>query len=265
MSDSTVSHSTPGTRWLRWNGLLLVGLGVLTVLAALTARAENWWSIFIFAPALVLFLTAAFAYGRAPRLSDWNVRINLSLGVIVTTVAAIFALGLDWGYAWTFMLIVPGLAFVLNSQTFRPAGTAAFGWARFVSALGLSIAGLGLTFLGQQLGYYALVEVFGGLRWWGLFILAPGLVAILGALAVFARGTGLVPAAVLRLLSLLLLSGQISRSGSQSSATVLLAIGAAVCAGAVGQFLGLHWAWQAPLPIFAAGLALMSSAAMSSE
>lgn len=262
MTTPSTSQTSTGTRWLRWNGLLLLGLGVLTVIAALTAQVANWWSVFIFAPALMFFLTAAFAFGRAPRLSDWNVRVNLSLGVIVTTVALIFALGLDWGYAWTFMLIVPGLAFALNSVTHRPAGSAAFAWARFTAALGLSVAALGVTFLGQQLGYYALAAVFGSFRWWGLFILVPGVVAILGALAVFARSTAAPVAAMLRLLGLVLLSTRVTRSGSRASATVLMAFGAILCGAAAGQFLGLHWAWQAPLPIIAAGMALLACAAM---
>ncbi len=262
MTTPSTSPTTTGTRWLRWNGLLLLGLGILTVIAAMTAQAANWWSVFIFAPALMFFLTAAFAFGRAPRLSDWNVRVNLSLGAIVATVALIFALGLDWSYAWTFMLIVPGLAFALNSLTRRPAGSAAFAWARFTAALGLSVAVLGLTFLGQQLGYYALTAVFGSFRWWGFFILFPGLVAILGALAVFARSTSSSAATALRLLGLVLLSGRITRSGSRASATVLMAIGGVFCGAAVGQFLGLHWAWQAPLPIIAAGVALLACAVM---
>jgi hypothetical protein len=137
--------------------------------------------------------------------------------------------------------------------------------AQVTAEKGIDWDGLGVTFLGQQLGFYDLGNVFGGNHWWSLFILAPGLVAILGALAVFARGTGSVPATVLRLLSLLLLSGRISRDGSQPSATVLLTIGAALCAVAVGQYLGLNWAWQAPLPILAAGLAQLASAAMTAE
>ena len=54
-----------------------------------------------------------------------------------------------------------------------------------------------------------------------------------------------------------------SPSGSIASASVLLALGAVFCAAAVGQFLGLHWAWQMPLPILAAGFALVVSAALS--
>ena len=171
---TTTTSSTRPHRWLIWNGLLLLSLGALTLVMALSARASNWWSIFIFAPAAILFVTAAFAYGRRPRLSDWNVRVNLSLGAIVATVGLIFALELDWGYAWTFMLIVPGLAFALNSLTRKPAGSAGFAWARFVGALGLATTALGFTFLGQQLGYYDLSVVFGPLRWWGAFILFPG-------------------------------------------------------------------------------------------
>ncbi len=265
MTDTTAPRATNGRRWLRWNGLLLVGLGALTSLAALTARADNWWAIFIFAPALIFFLTAAFAYGRAPRLSDWSVRVNLSLGVVVATVAVIFALGLDWGYAWTLMLIVPGLAFALNSLTRQPAGSAALGWARFTGSLGLSVTALGVVFLGQQLGFYDLTRIFGAFGWWGFFILVPGLVALLGALAVFVRGTDPVSSLALRALSLLLLSGRITRSGSRPSATVLLTFGAILCATAVGQFLRIHWAWQTPLPILAAGAALLVSAALSGE
>lgn len=262
---TTTSSSTRTHRWLIWNGLLLLSLGALTLVMALTARASNWWSIFIFAPAAILFVTAAFAYGRRPRLSDWNVRINASLGVIVATVGLIFALGLDWRYAWTFMLIVPGLAFTLNSLTRKPAGSAGFAWGRFVGALGLSTAALGVTFLGQQLGYYDLAGVFGSFRWWGAFILFPGLVGIAGALTVFARSTAWPAALTLRTLGLALGTTAITRDGSRSSATVLLAIASMVCGAAVGQFLGLHWAWQTPLPIIAAGMALLASAAMSGD
>lgn len=262
---TTTTSSTRTHRWLIWNGLLLLSLGALTLVMALSARASNWWSIFIFAPAAILFVTAAFAYGRRPRLSDWNVRVNLSLGVIVATVGLIFALELDWGYAWTFMLIVPGLAFTLNSLTRKPAGSAGFAWARFVGALGLATTALGLTFLGQQLGYYDLSVVFGPLRWWSAFILVPGLVGIAGALTVFARSTAWPATITLRTLALALGTTAITRDGSRSSATVLMAVSAMVCAAAVGQFLGLHWAWQMPLPIIAAGVALLASAALSGD
>ncbi len=264
MTPTSPSNLRPN-RWLIWNGLLLLSLGVLTLVVALTARAANWWAIFIFAPAAVLFVTAAVAYGRRPRLSDWNVRVNVSLGVIVATVGCIFALGLDWSYAWTFMLIVPGLAFALNSLTRRPAGSAAFGWARFAGAVGLSTALLGVTFLGQQLGFYHLSAIFGDVRWWGAFILFPGLVAIAGALAVFARSTALPAAMALRGLGLALGTTSITRSGSRSSAIVLMVFGAVFCAAAAGQFLALHWAWQAPLLFLSSGTALLASAVLAGD
>jgi len=263
MTESSAPHPNTGRHWLRWNGLLLLSLGALTCAAALGFQSTNWWSVFIFLPAVIFVLMAAISYGRPPRLSDWNVRVNLSLGAVVATVGLIFALGLNWRFAWTLMLMVPGLALLLNSLTRRPVGSAAFGWARFVGSIGLTLVALGLVFLGQQLGYYDLSERFGRFAWWGFFILAPGLVAIAGALAVFLRSTAAPGAIALRALGWLLLTNRVTRSGSIASASVLLALGAVFCAAAVGQFLGLHWAWQMPLPILAAGFALVVSAALS--
>src|SRR5262245_30639348 len=115
-TDNSIPRS-PGP-WTFWNGALLIGLGVLCLLAAGLFQSDNWWAVFIFLPAVGLLSVAWLAHHLSRGAFNLWVRLHLSCGLIVLAVALIFALDLDWDYAWTLMLIVPGLVIFLNGFTY---------------------------------------------------------------------------------------------------------------------------------------------------
>lgn len=175
--------------WLRWIGLLLASAGFVLPFVAWLAGPSRWWSVFIFAPAYVQIGLAMIQWRLGGRFSHWGIRINLGLGAIVMTLALIFMLGARWRYAWTLMLIAPGLVLAISAYSRAPRGSAGFGFASWIASLGLSVAALGVVFLGQQLDGYDLQQIFGDFAWWSLLIAAPGFVALrCGWLTRFGRG-----------------------------------------------------------------------------
>jgi hypothetical protein len=100
----------------------------------------------------------------------------------------------------------------------------------------MSIATLGLVFLGQQLDAYNLTRVFGNFAWWSPFIILPGIVALgCGWLALSARG-------------------------SISGGTILMVIGSLHLATGLSEWLNLVWYQEPPILVAAAGAGLLLSA-----
>ncbi len=233
-STSAVPHARKPGFWLLQNGVLLIGLGLFLLFAAESLNSQNWWAIFIFIPALGLLWGAGLAQHYSRGAFNLWVRLALSSGLIVLTVALIFALGLDWRYAWALMVIAPGLAIFLNGFT-RPRLRFGTGWgsaANLLFWLGGSVILLGLTFLLNQLGAINLKAQFGELRWWWVFILLPGLGALLNAAAVyFVAGPG--------------------------HAANFLALGVVLCAEASAEFMSVEWHWRLPVAIILGGLMIL--------
>jgi hypothetical protein len=227
---------TIGRYWLRWFGMLLASIGLAMPVTAWLAGPDRWWSAFIFLPAYCMIGLALIHSRVGGQLSHWSMRSNLGLGAIVLTVALILALGLDWRYAWTLMLIVPGLVVAVNGFTRAPFGSAGFGFGAWITTAGVSIAVLGLVFLGHQLGTYNLSRIFGDFAWWSPLIMLPGLVAL---------GCGW-----------LTLSGR----GSVSGGTCLMVIGSLHLATGLSEWINLAWQWEPPVLVAAAGAGLLLSA-----
>lgn len=227
--------------WLRWMGLLLAGAGFMLPLTAWLAGPDRWWSVFIFLPAYILIGLALVHRRIGGQPGHWMTRTNLGLGAIVLTVAIVFASGMDWHYAWTLMLIVPGLVIAVNGYPRAPLGSAGFGFGAWVASLGLSLAALGLAFLGQQLGAYEFAPIFGAWAWWAPFMMLPGIVAL--GCAWFA------------------LSARSSRVGG----TILMVIGSLHLAAGMHELLDLPWYWLSPVLVAAAGAGLLLSASRRPE
>jgi hypothetical protein len=113
---STVPTRRDGVRWIT---LLLAGAGVAFPFVAWLAGPDRWWSAFIFLPAFVLIGFGLIQVRLGGRLAGWIVRASLGLGAIVMTLALIFAFSMDWHYAWTLMLIMPGLVIALYACATR--------------------------------------------------------------------------------------------------------------------------------------------------
>jgi hypothetical protein len=224
-------------RWLSWPGALLVALGAIGLIGPAVSRNPNWWAVFILVPAIGLLAGAVAAHRRSHGAYNLWVRLGLSSGLIVLAVALIFAFVIDWSYAWTLMLIVPGLAVFLNGFTYPRArfGTPAGSAANFLFWLGGSVALLGVTFLVDSLGLIDLQTLFGSAHWWSAFILLPGLGALINAFAIYAN------------------------NGGDLTATTLLAIGVVLCLEARAEYVDMAWQWRVPLALLLCGLTYLAN------
>jgi hypothetical protein len=221
--------------WLPFNGVLLIALGILFLSQVTFFKNDNWWSVFILLPALGFLWTAGTVYHFCHNVYNFWVRFHLSVGIIVLAVAVIFALGLNWRYAWTLMLVVPGLAIFLNGFTWprQRFGTPAGGAANLQFWLGTSIVLLGVTFLLNQLGLINLSARFGTSHWWWPFILIPGIGGLINSLAIR------------------------SITGPSATANALLALGVVLSLDAGAEYLALSWTWRVPMALIIGGLVLL--------
>ena len=96
-------------------GFALIGLGTIFLLTNFfDFQLENWWALFIFIPAFANF-------GQASRLRSRNGRWTeastgpLVGGLVLSTIALIFLLQLDWGTIWPIFLIIFGVGALLKN------------------------------------------------------------------------------------------------------------------------------------------------------
>lgn len=176
MKQDTVQQNEPGRglSWLDVGGLtlLLVGLVFMAVNLLGVRQLENWWSAFILLPG-VLFLGAGRAmWGRNGRTHILP-RLSTGLCLIITTVAVMFALNLNWEQWWPLMIVVPGVAFWLVGGA--KAGVGGTAVLRFHRWLAVGMLLLGFTFLADQLNWLNLQATFGDFHWWGVIILLTGI------------------------------------------------------------------------------------------
>jgi hypothetical protein len=221
--------------WLLLGGLLFVGFGVLFLIGATVFQSRNWWSIFILLPALVLLIVTGLAYQASDGAFNFWVRLPLSLGLIVLTVATIFALNFSWGWAWTLMVIVPGLVIFLNGFT-TPSlgwGDPVGGFINWLHWIGASVVLLGFIFLLNQLNLINLTALLGDTRWWAAIILLPGIGALINAWSVYRT------------------------NGPGAAAGYLLAIGLAYGFEAAAEFVNLPWQWRAPIVMIVVGMSVL--------
>jgi hypothetical protein len=95
-------------------GLVLIALGVVFMLQSAGIMVGNWWAVFIYIPALVSFYNSFRAWRKEGRFSS-AASGAFTGGLLLTTVATIFALDLNWDKAWPAILIAIGLGLVLGN------------------------------------------------------------------------------------------------------------------------------------------------------
>lgn len=236
-NETSLTNLTPRrfSLWPLLSGALFIGLGLLFLTQGIHLSSHNWWSIFIFIPALGFLWAAGTIAHFCGGTFNVGSRLHFSVGLILLTVALIFAFGLDWAYAWPLMLIVPGLTLFLNGFTWprQRFGSRAGSAANFQFWLGTSVILLGSVFLLNQLGLIDLVERFGHSHWWWPFILLPGVGALVNAIAI-------------RLVT-----------GPSATGNALLALGLVLCVAAGAEYWALAWLWQVPLVLIVFGLTLL--------
>jgi hypothetical protein len=210
-------------------GLMFLLAGALLSILTLIPLT-NWWSLFILFPGLI-FLGAgailAFALGWRNAVALWITGI----GLIVSTVAAMFLLGADWGIWWPSMLIVPGAALGLlgAADVGRPAVRP---WVRMHLWLGADVLILGLVFLMNNFGRNTILAAWYPFHWWGIFILMPGLGAFYNASNAVRSGF----------------------HGRHPVVRSLAAFGVAACAVTLATFLNAGWALQVAAGLASAGI-----------
>jgi hypothetical protein len=97
-------------------GAALVVLGAIFLIQNLTGYSlQNWWALFILIPAIGSFASAWRIYQANGQRLTTAVRGPAIGGLILTLVALIFLLGLNWGTLWPVFIIVGGLALLLNA------------------------------------------------------------------------------------------------------------------------------------------------------
>ena len=95
-------------------GLILIVLGVVFMLQSAGIMVGNWWTVFIFIPALVNFYSM-FRVWKKERRFTAAATGSLIGGLLLTTVATILLLELDWSRAWPAILISIGVGLVAGS------------------------------------------------------------------------------------------------------------------------------------------------------
>jgi hypothetical protein len=97
-------------------GGVLILVGVVFLLRSVTGvELHNWWALFILIPALGSLATAWQMYVRNGRRFGAASRGPLIGGLILLTISAIFLFGIDWAFAWPFILIIVGAGVLLSS------------------------------------------------------------------------------------------------------------------------------------------------------
>jgi hypothetical protein len=170
-TKQTAAIGRDGWRSVGGAALLLFGLLFMAGSLFTVPVLENWWSLFILLPGVLLLGLGRML--RGDRTFSFLSRLCSGGGLVVTAVATMFALHLDWALWWPVMLVVPGTAVWLLGGT--EAGTAGKAWVRYARWLGITMMLLGVVFLLDQHQLISLQGLFGNFHWWGFFILIPGI------------------------------------------------------------------------------------------
>ncbi|HEU4427017.1 MAG TPA: hypothetical protein VFR67_31195 [Pilimelia sp.] len=138
--------------------------------------SHRWWANFILIPGAALMVAAAqlFPGGRSRAVAGY---LLACAGGLIFAVGAILMIG-GMGRGWPLMIILPCLV-VVGTVRWLPADP--IGRAAHRTVIGLAALGvvLGVTFLALRAG---LVDP-GDAHWWGIFMIAAGLISVANALS----------------------------------------------------------------------------------
>jgi LiaF transmembrane domain len=108
-----------GAPWILGAILIVLGVGFLANSFGLI-DFTNWWALFIFIPAIWSFAAAWRRYQAAGRVTSGALGSAIG-GVVLSAVALAFLfnleLGLNWNLFWPLLLILGGLALLLQYVT----------------------------------------------------------------------------------------------------------------------------------------------------
>jgi NAD/NADP transhydrogenase beta subunit len=94
--------------------LILFGAAFMLEQTGVVVLTGNWWSVFIYLGAAASFINAWRSY-RARGEAGSSAGGSLTWGLVLTVVATIFLLDLEWNTWWPAILIAVGAGMVLSS------------------------------------------------------------------------------------------------------------------------------------------------------
>jgi hypothetical protein len=103
-----------GGGWLVGGLLILLGLILFGQNLGILAF-ENWWALFILIPAVAAFATAAGMVRVADGHVTRRARTQIIIGLVLTAVTAALLFELDWSIVGPGLLILSGIALVINA------------------------------------------------------------------------------------------------------------------------------------------------------
>lgn len=108
-------RANPG--WV--GGLVLIVLGGIFLLRNITGfpMFNNWWSLFLFIPAVVVGERAYRSYREKGYLDEAS-RGALTGALIPTAIGLIFLFNLNFAVLWPVLLILAGVAALINGRVF---------------------------------------------------------------------------------------------------------------------------------------------------
>jgi hypothetical protein len=96
-------------------GAVLITIGVFFLIRNLTGYTlNNWWALFILIPAVTSFGRVVTIY-QAEGVLNSHARGALIGGLILTFIAIVFLFNLNFGSLWPVILILGGIAVILNA------------------------------------------------------------------------------------------------------------------------------------------------------
>ncbi len=103
-----------GYGWV--GGAILILLGIIFLLQNLgTFYFNNWWALFILIPAIAAFGSALSVYNATGRFNA-AVRGSLIAGGVLVLITAAFLFNLNWGIVFPVLLILGGVALLINAM-----------------------------------------------------------------------------------------------------------------------------------------------------
>jgi low temperature requirement protein LtrA len=94
-------------------GIVLICLGLVFMLQSYVSLPANWWTVFIYIPAAANLYFMFRSWKKEGRFTQAATG-SLTGALVLTTVASIFALGLDWAKAWPAILISIGAGLIIG-------------------------------------------------------------------------------------------------------------------------------------------------------
>lgn len=113
--EERLADPSRGGAWTA--GLILIVLGTLFLLrntGTFDIPLKNWWALFILIPAIGAFDTALRTYRRAGNRLDRVARSSLLVGLVLTFVTAVFLFDISWTFFGPILIILVGIALILN-------------------------------------------------------------------------------------------------------------------------------------------------------